>query len=93
MAFVEDLSIFFDTTNGFADVAAITGHGNVDGIFTDEYLEALAAEGEQPLFLCRESDVLGIGQDVAVAVVSRSFTTKEAMPTGDGLMLLRMEEV
>jgi hypothetical protein len=92
MAFTENFSQFFDTTAGFADSATITGFGSVDGIFTDEYLEELAAEGSTPMFLCKESDVTGIGQDVQVVVQSRTFVTKEVMPDGTGLMLLRMEE-
>lgn len=96
MAFIEDLSEFFDTTYGFAVTATYNGVTSVNGIFDAEYFETTAGFGgiqsSQPVFLCRAADMPSAvhGQTLVVNAVTYQIVGVE--PDGSGITLLKLEK-
>lgn len=91
MAFTEELSAFFDTTDGFA-VAATVGAATVNGIFDKAYFESINVQGDQPMFLCASADVASVVHGTAVTISAVNYKVVGVEPDGTGMTLLRLEK-
>lgn len=92
MAFVEDMTVFLDTSD-FA-VAATVGGVAVPGIFDAAYAAALGyAAGTSPQLLVASASVPSVAVGDAVVTGGASYTVAAIEPDGTGMTLLRLQEV
>jgi hypothetical protein len=92
MAFSEDLSVFFDTSE-FAVDATVAGVA-VKGIFDHQYVEEFDITGEAPTLLCQTSQLpSGLSQGDTVSIGSTQYQVVGIQPDGTGLTLLVLEYV
>ena len=93
MAFTEDLSPFFSTSD-FAVEALWNGATSVPVIFDSEYIEALrgVVEGSGPVALCAAADVPGIAHGDTQVIDGVTYKVRGVEPDGTGLVLLRLEQ-
>jgi hypothetical protein len=94
MAFVEDLTPFFDTATGFAVSATWNGTATVAGILDRDYAEPLGnvVEARAPIFVCAEAAVSGIKHGDALVVLSTTYKVRGVEPDGTGIVTLRLEQ-
>lgn len=92
MAFAEDLSPFFATSD-FAVAATLQGVP-VTGIFDAEYIEPLGnlVEGRQPVFLAELATMPAVAQTQTLVIGATTYTVRGVEPDGTGVVLLRLEE-
>lgn len=90
--FGEDLSVFFDTADGFAHAAVRNGGPDtVPVIFDRAYLEPLAGvEGHAPSALAMESS--GIGHGDTLGIDGTTYTVRSIEPGDPGLVVLKLED-
>lgn len=93
MAFTENHKEFLHTDE-WAESVAITGFGNVTGVFRDEYAEVLEMEGSRPMFECDADDVPGIAQRTALTRTKngKTYSVAEIQDDGQGWVILVLEE-
>ena len=91
MAFVEDFTAFFSTSD-FA-VTATVGGVSVVGIFDNGYAAALAGalESSAPTFVCATANVVSAVQGTAVTVNSTNYVITTVEPDGTGVSTLVLE--
>jgi hypothetical protein len=98
MAFTEDLSLFFDTTDGFAVDARITDGGSFDRslavLFNDPTSEIsvydASIEELQANFLTPAATMDGVERDFRVVITgdARTFYVDRLHPDGNGMMFV-----
>ncbi|WP_294344695.1 hypothetical protein [Prosthecochloris sp.] len=99
MAFAEDISLFFDKTDGFA-VSATFKAAAIDVIFDNEYYavpgEEVDVESSQPAAHCKSSDVASavIGDALTINDGDHAgdYTIINVRPDGTGVTILALEE-
>lgn len=92
MAFVEDVTEFFDETHGFA-VSCVVGGSTVSGIFDNDFLTSLGVTaGTGPVLLLPASDAASASQGSSITVAGTSYTITGIEPDGTGMVLLRLQE-
>lgn len=91
MAFAEDFSQFFDTTNGFAVVGTHSGN-SYNGIFDNEYAGEGMIAGTIPTFTLESSDAsnMAIGDQITINAVV--YLIREKQQDGTGVSILILEE-
>lgn len=93
MAWVEDLSPFFDTAT-FAITATIAGQP-VDGIFDNASVLSEGYDGVmetvRPVFICRSSDVASVPHGASATINSVSYKVRGTRPDGAGMTLIILE--
>jgi hypothetical protein len=97
MAMTEDLTVFFDTENGFADTATLSGVA-VTGIFSsgldDPTLAGFGPVGSSPQFMLPASQVPAAPEGKPLVITSGigagSYRIGLAEPDGTGITLLRL---
>ena len=89
--FAEDLSTYFDVTDGFA-VTATSGAASFPVIFDAAYLAALGnlVESTGPACLARTADVSALEQGSSITISSVAYTVVGVEPDGTGITLLRL---
>jgi hypothetical protein len=91
MAFTEDLSPFFSTSD-FAVTATLAGV-TVTGIFDASYYEALSdVQGRQPVFSLPTSSAPSAAHGQALVIGARTYKVRGVEPDGTGITVLRLEE-
>lgn len=100
MAFTEDLSLFFDTTNGFAvDVTINTSVGvlvrTIKGIMTSA-LENLAmfdaqVEASGPELVCRTSDLTSVDHSNKFVIAGVTYRLINRLDDGTGTSTLSLK--
>lgn len=99
MAFSEDLTIFFDNSNGFSVdfvyTPTVGSPATIKGIFDNANYEAEGGEikiqGTQPQIVCRSSDVPLPAYGEAVTIGSNSYTIVGIHPDGTGITTLILD--
>lgn len=96
MAFTEDLSVFFDVTQGFAVTATWKGTTSVNGVFDKAFYfdtpGTAGIESAKPMFLCELAKMSTVKQGDTLAVNSVTYTVAEVHPDGTGLVALILED-
>jgi hypothetical protein len=89
--FAEDLSTFFDTTNGFATPATVLGQ-TVPVIFDKAYFGALGAmvETTGPQCVGKTADLASVVQGTAVVINATTYTVTGVQPDGTGITVLQL---
>jgi len=98
--FLEDLTEFLDTSQGFASEALIiTAEGDeylVRGILSSEYVDIdsgmAGVSGDNPVFECAEEDIVGAAYDDFLSLNGKDYRIKGIKPDGTGWMTLILEE-
>lgn len=91
MAFVEDLSPFFNDTE-FAVTATYNGNIPVKGILDLAYVDPFGnIEGRAPVFMCAESSVPSVRHGDTLDASGRNYKVVGAEPDGTGVVTLRLE--
>ena len=92
--FTEDLSPFFDTTNGFAQLATVGGV-SVGVIFDNGYalgnVGMIGMASSQPAITLKTSDVPSNPVGTAVLIGSASYLVAAHEPDGTGISRLLLE--
>lgn len=92
--FVEDLSPFFDTTSGFAQLATVGGVA-VGVIFDNGYalgnVGMLGMASSQPSITLKTSDVPASPVGTAVLIGAASYLVAAHEPDGTGISVLLLE--
>lgn len=91
MAFAEDLTEFFDTTNGFAVVGTYSGSG-YNGIFDAEYAGDGMMAGTIPTFTLTTSDASVMAINGVITINSVAHLIREKQQDGTGVTILILEE-
>ena len=90
--FVEDLTVYFDTANGFAVNAAVGG-ATVPVIFDKSYLAAMGfAESSVPQCVGRSVDLASAVQGTAITINAVAYRVTEHQPDGTGVTTLLLEK-
>ncbi len=91
--FVEDLSVFFDASNGFA-VNATVGGSTVPVIFDAVGQSALAGfvETAGPQCIAKSQDVATVVQGTAITINAVAYTVTGVEPDGTGLTTLQLRK-
>ena len=91
--FVEDMSVFLDTTSGFAQYATLAGGAQVPVIFDNGYAQGLAGMVETSSPSCQAStvDVAAVVQGNTMTIAATSYRVTEVHPDGTGLTTLLLE--
>lgn len=91
--FTEDLSVFFDTANGFAVNATLSGGGTVPVIFDAAYQGALGgfAESTGPQCTAKSADVATAVQGSTLVIAGITYKVTELQPNGTGITILMLE--
>lgn len=96
MAFEEDLSVFFDTVNGFAERVTFDGNPDVpmifDAAFFEDALGRIGVESSQPAALARVADVGSAPHGKVIVRGSTTYHVQNNRPDGTGLTLLILEK-
>lgn len=102
MAFTEDRSVFFKTSDFAVTVRHVKGsvpashsdYTQVNGILTTEYIELQLTQGYAPVFLCDKNSVAGIEQNDWIVDTENEvdYRVREWQPSGDGMITLVLEE-
>ena len=89
--FAEDLSTFFDTTNGFAQNATVLGQ-TVPVIFDKAYLGAMAGlvESTGPQCVGKTADLASAVQGTAIVISGTTYTVTGNEPDGTGVTILQL---
>lgn len=91
MAFTEDLTPFFFTTD-FAVTGMLAG-SHVTGIIDTPYLEALGeVEGRQPVFFLPTASAPSVAHGQELVIGAKTYKVRGVEPDGTGVTLLRLEE-
>lgn len=90
MAFVEDLSVFFDTDE-FAEAVNYNGR-EITGIFDNAYFEGQNMQGSQPVFSCATADVAAARHGDMLVRAGATYKVVGVEPDGTGMSLLRLEK-
>ncbi len=86
---------FFDTNDD--GVTATIGAGTIyettaNGIFDNEYIEAVSVSSLTPTFHCRTSDLTNITIDFKLTVNSTDYKIRDIQQDGTGMTLLILEK-
>lgn len=89
--FAEDLSTYFDVTDGFA-VTATSGAASFPVIFDAAYLSALGGivESTGPACMARSADVSTLVQGSSITINAVAYTVVGVEPDGTGITTLRL---
>lgn len=89
--FVEDLSTFFDTTNGFATPATVAGQ-TVPVIFDNDFVSALGSlvESSGPQCIGPSAQLAGVVQGTAITINATAYTVTGVQPDGTGITTLQL---
>lgn len=90
MAFTEDLSAFFDTTQGFADSFTF-GAVVFAGIFDNGYEAPHEVHGTAPRILCAASSVTSLANGTTCTHAGTTYAVREIRPDGTGLAHVILE--
>lgn len=100
MAFAEDLSLFFDATNGFAvDVSATTRLGaavQFKAIFDAPHVDVLGTglmESSGPVLIAVTADVQDLAHRDRLTVNAKVYAIESIQPDGTGVTLFKLEAV
>ena len=90
--FTEDLSAFFDVTNGFAVTATLSGGAVVQVIFDKGYADSLGGlvESTGPQCVAKTADVSTVIQGNTLVIGSTTYTVTGVQPDGVGLTTLQL---
>ena len=88
--FDEDLSVFFDVDD-FAITVSLNGK-LVNGILTEEFVEANFVQTRSPVFIYCKLDVPEVVIDSILINGTQTFKVKGMQPDGTGLNMLTLEE-
>lgn len=92
MAFDEDLSAFFDTSQGFADAVTVGGQA-LKAIFQNEYVESNGIAGVQPVALLEQATLPAITPSTTTLVHSgTTYLITQVEQDGTGLVRLWLRE-
>lgn len=89
--FAEDLSTYFDVSNGFAEAATVSGQ-TVPVIFDNAYAGALGGlvESTGPQCIAKTADVAGVVQGAAIVIGGTAYTVTGVQPDGTGITTLQL---
>ena len=89
--FVEDLSVFFDTTSGFAQSATVDGD-TFPVIFDSGYQSALGGlvESTGPICQAKTADVASVVQGATISIGGTDYVVTGVQPDGTGLTTLQL---
>ena len=89
--FTEDLTAFFDTDTGFAQLATLAGQP-VPVIFDNGYAPGLAGmiEGSGPQCQAKTADVSAVVQGSSITVNAVVYTVTGVQPDGTGVTTLQL---
>lgn len=90
MAFTEDLTAFFDTSD-FA-ITATVGGSSVNGILDSEFVEVGDVEAARPVFMCASSDVPSVTHGTTVVASGTTYKVIGIEPDGTGITQLYLQE-
>lgn len=84
MAFVEDLTEFLDTEDGFA-VSVVLDGTTINVIFDHEYIDDGRVSGELPMLKGQASDFASAAEGTSIVVISGvSYLVQVIQPDGTG---------
>lgn len=94
--FTEDLTVFFDTANGFAETVTYQGT-HIDVIFDDAFVnigvgQFGGVESRKPACLAREADVPSVAHGHTVKRGAVTYHVIGVEPDGTGVTLLVLEK-
>ena len=88
--FAEDMSTFFDTTNGFAQNATLAGVAVV-GIFDNGYLsQDMGGSGSAPVYTLPSASVPVDAVGLLLVLSGTTYKVVEVIPDGTGITTLRL---
>ena len=89
--FVEDLSVFFDTANGFAQSATVDGD-TFPAIFDNAYQSTLGGlvESTGPICQAKTADVASVVQGATISIGGTDYVVTGVQPDGTGLTTLQL---
>jgi hypothetical protein len=87
--FAEDLSVFFDVTDGFAETVTVGG-ATVVGIFDIDYVDASGFESSGPMLTLPSASCVGVANDTPVIARGVNYRVVEPKPDGTGVTVLRL---
>ena len=87
----------FVSTDDFGVAATYNGSTTVNGIFDNEYLEAIegalvGVEASQPRFTCRTADVSSAAHGDTLAIAGVTYNVVGVEPDGTGMTTLELED-
>lgn len=90
-----DLDEFYalDTFGVVATITTSTITLTVNGVLDDAYLETFGAEGSDPVFECRKSDVVLAGKGDAITINGINYTIASMKPDSYGATFITLEVV
>jgi hypothetical protein len=90
--FAEDLSVYFDTTNGFAVPATLAGGAVVGVVFDQAYTGALAGlvESTGPQCIGPTSALGALVQGSVITINGNAYTVTGNQPDGTGVTTLQL---
>jgi hypothetical protein len=90
--FTEDLSAFFDVSNGFAVNATLAGGGVVPVIFDRAYVGLLGGmvETSGPQAMAKTADVSTVAQGSTLVILGTTYTVTGVEPDGTGITVLQL---
>ena len=100
MAFVEDISEFFDDSD-FAVIAdfmpASGGQCRIKGIFDKEYFavdggEVIGVSGNQPKFMCETAKIRDAAYDDDIRILDKLYKIISIQDDGTGVTTLLLED-
>jgi|GEM_PF-1637303 len=89
MAMVEDLTVFFNTSE-FAITALYKGVTTVKVIYDHEYTEQFGAAGTNPFITADAADFASAAKGDAIVLDATSYTIKTIERDGTGLVRLEL---
>lgn len=92
----DDLAVFFDVDD--FGVAATYQGATVNGIFDNDFIEVETGAGvgvalQQPRFVCRSADVLGVVEGHTLTISGNDYTVRIVQADGTGTTTLILEVV
>jgi hypothetical protein len=95
MAFSEDLTVYFDTVNGFAVTATLNAVASGAVIFDEGFLRELnIVSGSNPMAMAIAADYAADCVGKTLAIAQGSFVIRDRQLMDDGkLVLLQLERV
>lgn len=94
--FTEDLTVFFDTVNGFAETVTYQGSTSISAIFDAaffaDHMSQVIVDSTKPACLVRSASVSGVVQGYTILRGSTTYKIVDVQPDGTGITLLILEK-
>jgi len=90
----DDLASFFDVSE--FGVSALISGSSVNGVFDNDYIDALDVSGTVPMFTCAATDLYAIvpavGRGTTAVINSVSYIIENIKNDGTGVVILILSE-